>query len=74
VIKEIEKAIEILQAMDESIVARKSAEIVSRSLQEVLNDSSSILPNPRTAEQHTQPIGFDFSEFVSPISFKLRNS
>ena len=70
VVKSIEMAVEILDAMDESIVAQKSAEIISQSLKEAMDASvdadsapaSNTIP-ASNSQIFNQDFPFEFSDY-----------
>jgi hypothetical protein len=70
--KDIETAIEILEAMDESIVARKLAEIVKRCLLEAGNAPTVPTTSHSLESRNPQSLGQDLSEFVGLISRYLQ--
>jgi len=72
IVKSIEMAIEILEAMDDSVVARKSADIVKQTLKEARGTTidSVISPsNPHSGMQTpiSQTFGNGFMDVVSKI-------
>jgi hypothetical protein len=68
VVKSIEMAVEILDAMDESVVAQKSAEIIRHSLKEAIKASVETVSAPtatNTAPLNSQIYSDDYLDMVS---------